>query len=413
MADFFDLTDPRALTLTAPDTGQTFYRDARQKGLALRVTANGARAFVVLHWDPAARRELRFVLGHPPKLTVANARKAVQARVGAAIVGTADPFGREARKQSDITLQKVLDDYLDARPHLKERTREDYRARVEKECFADWLERPLAEITRDDVERRYVKLAAVSESRAKGGMVVLRALFNFAVAKYEAAGRPILTDNPIRRLTATRRGWSRVKRRSNAIPLALMPAFLAAARAIPTVTSDYLQAVALTGLRRNEAARIEWRHVDLKAGVFVVEDTKNRDPLRLPITRQLAEVFERRRTAQRGRKVWRYVFTQGDTDEPIAEPRKTLDAICEVIGHPSTVHDLRRSFINAADASGAGFIVTKLLVNHRMPTGADDVTVGYAARDPERLRHAAQRVADILDGSAKPAEVATLQTGAR
>ncbi|HUL66383.1 MAG TPA: hypothetical protein VLW55_17425, partial [Burkholderiaceae bacterium] len=167
MADFFDLTDARALTLRPPDTGQVFYRDARQKGLALRVTANGARAFVVLHWDPALRRELRFVLGHPPKLTVANARKAVQARVGAAIVGKADPFGRESRKKSDITLRKVLDDYLDARPGLKERTREDYRARIEQECFADWLDRPLVDITRDDVERRYVKLAETSESRAK------------------------------------------------------------------------------------------------------------------------------------------------------------------------------------------------------------------------------------------------------
>jgi integrase len=335
----------------------------------------------------------------------------VQARIGAAIVGTADPFGREARKKSDLTLRKVLADYLDARGSLKDRTREDYRQRVEEECFADWLDRPIAEISRDDVERRYVKLAANSESRAKGGFVVLRALFNYAMAKYENAGKPVIVDNPIRRLTATRRGWSRVKRRSDAIPLALMPRFFDAARAIQTCTSDYLQAIALTGLRRNEAARIEWRHVNLDEGTFTIEDTKNRDPLRLPITRQLRDVLERRRQAQKGRKVWRYVFPQEGADEPIAEPRKTLDAICEAIGHESTIHDLRRSFINAADASGLGFIVTKLLVNHRLPTGSDDVTVGYAARDPERLRHAAQRVADVLDGTTARAEVIQFAQG--
>jgi len=307
----------------------------------------------------------------------------------------------------------VLDDYLEARGEkLKDRTREDYRQRVEDECFEDWLDRPMTDITRDDIERRYTKLAENSESRAKGGMIVMRALFNFAQAKYENAGKPVITDNPIRRLTATRRGWSKSKRRSDAIPLRLMPRFFEVARVIPTVTSDYLQAIALTGLRRNEAARIEWRHVNLADGTFTIEDTKNRDPLRLPTTRQLREVFERRKAAQRGRKVWRYVFPQEGADEPIAEPRKTLDFICEQIGHPSTIHDLRRSFINAADASGLGFIVTKLLVNHRMPTGSDDVTVGYAARDPERLRHAAQRVADILDGTAKPANIAAISAGA-
>jgi len=412
MADFYDLNDGRVLALPAPAEGQVFYRDAKQKGLALRVTAAGSRAFVVLHWDAKRRRELRYTLGHPPKLTVASARKAVQTRIGAAIVGQADPFGVEARKKSDLTLRRVLADYLAARSTLKERTREDYRQRVEEECFADWLDRPLTEITRDDVERRYVKLAENSESRAKGGFVVLRALFNFAVAKYEAAGKPIITDNPIRRLTATRRGWSKVKRRSEAIPLALMPAFFEAARAIKTGTSDYLQAIALTGLRRNEAAALQWADVDLAGGTFTIGDTKNRDPLQLPMTRQLRGIFERRKAAQKGRKVWRYVFTQNGTDEPIAEPRKTLDAICRTIGNPSTIHDLRRAFINAADASGAGFIVVKMLVNHRLPTGSDDVTVGYGSRDPERLRHAAQRIADILDGTAQPADVLPLRTSA-
>lgn len=406
-----DLNDRLARSLLpVPEAGYEIYRDVQQRGLGLRITSNGARSFVVEHWDPQRRRTLRYTLAPAHAISVKDARAAVIAKLGAVAKGVSDPFGREARKRSDITLRKVLADYLAARGNaLKERTREDYRARVEDECFASWLDRPMAEITRDDVERRYVQLAETSESRAKGGMVVLRALFNFALSKYEASGRPILVDNPIRRLTATRRGWSRVKRRSNAIPLAMMPKFLETARRVETVTSDYLQTIALTGLRRNEAARIEWRHVDLKVGQFVIEDTKNKDPLRLPITNQLKAIFERRKAAQKGRKIWKFVFPQEGADAPIAEPRKLLDAICEFIGHPSTVHDLRRSFVSAADASGAGFIVTKLLVNHRLPTGSDDVTVGYGARDPERLRNAAQRIADILDGTVKPAELYKLK----
>lgn len=411
MADRYHLTDKTVHTLEVPTKDQKFYRDAEQQGLALRVTANGARAFVVLHWDPVQKRELRYVVGSPDRMKVAAARKAVQARIGQAVIGVADPFGRAARKKSEITLRRVLGDYLAARSGLKERTREDYRKRVEEECFADWLDRPMVEISRDDIERKYTKLAGTSESRAKGGMVVLRALFNYAQAKYETAGKPVIVDNPIRRLTATRRGWSRVKRRSDAIPLALMPEFLRVARTIESSASDYLQAIALTGMRRNEAAHLEWRCIDMDGGTFIVEETKNRAPLRLPITRQLRQVLERRRAAQKGRKVWRYVFTQNGSDQPIAEARKTLAAVCKAIGHASTVHDLRRSFINAADASGQGFLITKCLVNHRLPTGAEDVTVGYTARDPERLRVAAQRVADILDGTIKLADVLPLVAG--
>jgi len=405
---YLDLNDHLARRgLAAPHSGQQFYYDSKTAGLALRITAANSRAWIVAHWDPSKARTLRYTLADASAMTVKDARKAVEARKGNLAVGRADPFARHKPMRERITLRRVLEDYLSGR-QLKERTVADYRYRVEQEAFEDWLQTPLELITRDDVERRHRKLAQTSGSRANGAMRVLRALFNFAIAKYEQDGKAIFTDNPVRRLSASR-SWVKERRKHSAVPLRLMPAWFAAARDVDAIASDYLQCIALNGLRRGEAARLRWQDVDLKAGVYTIVDTKNSEPLRLPITHQLRGIFERRRRLTKSASVpSMFVFPARGQDAPIAEPRKTLDAICRLIDYPATVHDMRRSFINAADASGLPFMVIKLLVNHTLPTASGDVTMGYTAPDSDRMREAAQRVADILDGSAERATVAKL-----
>lgn len=394
--------------LAAPETGQMFYYDAKTAGLALRVTANNSRAFVVTHWEPSRRKTLRYKLGDATSMSVDAARSAVAERKGNVAIGREDPFKRTRQAVDRITLRRVFKDYLSDRD-LKERTVRDYTYRIESEAFEDWLDKPLDTITRDDVERRHKKLGAVSRSRARGAMVVLRLLFNYAIAKYEHDGKPVFVDNPTVRLKA-RAAFGQPDRKSSAIPLRLMPAWFKAARDNDAIASLYLQCVALTGLRRNEAARIRWIDVDLEGDVYEIVDTKNKVPLKLPITRQLRAIFEHRWRANKQASVRSvYVFPAQGRDEPIKEPRKTLDAICRVIEYPSSIHDLRRSFVNAADASGCGFMVLKLLINHRLPKSSDGVTMGYGTADSDRMREAAQRIADILDGTAKSAQAISIK----
>ena len=49
-----------------------------------------------------------------------------------------------------------------------------------------------------------------------------------------------------------------------------------------------------TGMRLREVLRLHWERVDREESVFRVDETKTGAPLELPMTRQLAAIFERR-----------------------------------------------------------------------------------------------------------------------
>ena len=49
-----------------------------------------------------------------------------------------------------------------------------------------------------------------------------------------------------------------------------------------------------TGTRRAEIVSLRWERIDLDRRILQVEETKTGEPLELPITRQLAAIFDRR-----------------------------------------------------------------------------------------------------------------------
>ena len=132
---------------------------------------------------------------------------------------------------------------------------------------------------------------------------------------------------------------------------------------------------------------MEWKNVNLRARTFTVFDTKNRDPLALPLSNYLLKVLQGRRKATSGNG---RVF-------PMEEPRRFVERVREASGVRFSIHDLRRSFATYAEALDLGQYTLKALLNHRTDAGGD-VTAGYIQIGTERLREPMQRITDYVLG---------------
>ncbi|MHB8623494.1 MAG: integrase arm-type DNA-binding domain-containing protein [Sulfuricaulis sp.] len=206
-----------------PSTGQIILRDTELKGFGLRVTAGGAKSFILE--KRIKGRVRRLTLGRYPGITAEQARKEVQKLLGNIITGH-DPVAERAQARiQGITLAQAFDDFLKTRANLKERTKYDYR-RLMKVAFPNWAKKPLTSITKDLVARRHGELGeARGKAYANLSMRFLRALLNFARAQYEdPSGNSILFDNPVARLTHTR-AWYRIDRRQTVIKPNQLPAW--------------------------------------------------------------------------------------------------------------------------------------------------------------------------------------------
>ena len=381
--------------LEPPTTGQAFYRDEQFTGFAVRVTAQGAKSFILE--KRVAGKVKRITLGRYPDLTVEQARKEAQKFIGKIATGINPIKEKQAIKQREITLQQALNDYLHLRRSMKASTGAEYQ-RVFKQVFPDWLDKPLLHITKDMIEKRHEKYGSErSEAGANLGMRILRAVFNFAGGKYEdEKGKALILENPVKRLSFTR-AWYRVERRQTVIKRHELAVWYEGLQNLShrydtnqvETMKDYFLLVLFTGLRREEAMRLRWESVDLKAKTLTILDTKNHERHTMPLSDFLIELFERRKT----HKINDYVFPADSQQGHLVEPRKALMKIRELSGITFTIHDLRRTFITIAESLDIPVYALKRLLNHKM---SGDVTAGYIIMDVERLRKPMQMITDTL-----------------
>jgi len=372
--------------ISPPAQGQALYRDGQLKGFAVRVTP-GTKTFVV---EKRVNRKVRRIkLGRYGEITCEQARRQAQSLLGRIAVGI-DPLAeREAGKARAVTLQEVFDAYLGARKDLKPKTLYDYR-RVLRVAFKAWCPKRMCAITKDAVAKRHTAIArAHGEAYSNLSMRLLRALFNFAAGQYEDnQGRSLFNENPVKRLSQTR-AWYRVPRRQTVIKPHELASWYRAVMALENATvRDYLLLVLLTGLRRQEAARLTWDRVDLKGRTLTVTDTKNNEPHTLPLSDYLHELLARRQVGATSL----FVFPGPGAGGCIADPRAQLAGVVKQSGVSFTVHDLRRTFTTAAESLDISTLTVKRLLNHKL----SDVTAGYAVIDVERLRGPMQKIADYV-----------------
>lgn len=162
--------------LTAPGK----VRDTEVKGFAVKVTPEGKKVYIVENIVRVGSKKVTVTIGPHGLWTTDNARKEAK-EILALMARGINPNQEKERaiekrqqeialeeakkKQSEITLKVVLDDYLKSRgDSLKEITRYIYRIAVAS-SLADWMDKPIESITREMVKARHRE---ITQSGKKG-----------------------------------------------------------------------------------------------------------------------------------------------------------------------------------------------------------------------------------------------------
>ena len=376
------LTKSQVDKIPFTDAGQKIYMDRDIPGFGLRVGRQIKCYFVQRH---IGRKNVRVTIGRHGIFTPEEARKEARELLVRMTRGE-NPNDTKRQAHADtITLAEALDEYLSTRKELRPFTVQSYR-RLMGYYLEEWCDKPIADITPNMVTQMHMRIGIeVGGHTANNVMRVLRAIYNFAIVVHED-----MPPNPVLRLTQTR-AWYREVRRHTVVKLHELPAWYAAVMDLENdLARDFLRLILFTGMRRSEALQLRWRDVDLKEGTLFVPDTKNHEPLMLPLSEFLLQLFQVRYQASGDCE---FVFPgEGATGHAI-EPKKFIGRVREASGVEFTLHDLRRTFITVAESLDISAYALKRLLNHK---DSRDVTAGYIVLTAERLREPMEKISRFL-----------------
>jgi hypothetical protein len=145
-----------------PATGQIIYRDDQLIGFGLRVT-RGSMSYIVACRVNGVNR--RLTVGPHGRLNPDSARAEARKFLTAMTMGH-DPREGEAKRKRARTLAEVLDEYLNYRL-LRPNSIRSVISLVSR-CLSDWLDMPIASITKDMVETRHRDLTMSTRMGASG-----------------------------------------------------------------------------------------------------------------------------------------------------------------------------------------------------------------------------------------------------
>ena len=394
----FNFTKKKLDSLPIPDKGnRPYYHDTEVNGLSLRVTDKGVKSFIVQR--RVNKKVAKVTLGQYPNMTIPRARNEATKALALISDGVNPNLQKKSNSSEDITLSRLFSDYMQSHSsNLKDNTIKDYNS-VISNYFSDWLDIPIAKITRSMVESRHREITQRYPSRANTAMRHLRAYFKYAIGAYEGANNePLFSHNPVDILNHNK-SWNRESRRKDALKEHQFKPWYQAVQELPDANHkkpnqsetvrDLLVFVLFTGLRRREASNLRWTDIDFQDKSFVISNTKNYETHTLPLTKFLMDILNRRKTQTDSP----FVFEGMSPDKPIDDPKRQVAKVRGNCGIYFTIHGLRRTFATIADRLNMSQYALKKLLNHKNDR---DVTSGYIVTDVERLREPMNQITNHI-----------------
>ena len=371
--------------------------DAALPGFGLRVSASGAKTFLV-QYRGVGRAVRRIPLGRFGTLTPDEARKRARALLGRVADGR-DPVGekraeaaaaveaaavaKQGAAKDAFTFATLVAGWVEARTgNRRPRYLEEARSTLRR-SFADFLDRPAGSITPQDV------VLALDGVRTDRGPIAANRSLAYARAAYGwALRRHAITTNPFHGLEAGAREVSR----DRVLSEEEVGALWRATAALGPDQAAFIRVLVLCLQRRDETVGMRWSELDLDRAIWAIPATRMKAgrPHTVHLAAPVVALLHDRPRINRSD----FVFAGQDPTRPLsgfAAMKRRLVAAMNVEGMRWTELDLDRgTWVVSGSRSKTGRphvvhlspLAVEILRAKAQLDGLDFVFAGHDCEDP-------------------------------
>lgn len=372
----FAFTKSEIQKLPRPASGMTTYRDTKEKGLSLWITAGGAVTFFVR--KRISGRDERVKLGSFPEITVEQARTAAL-KTKAAIAGGANPNLEKNKLRQEITFAELFQQYMErySKPHKKSWR---YDEREVNKFLPHWFGRKISSITKQEVSKLHDKVGEKNGLyQANRLLERIRAMFNKAIEWGWDGVNPALGIKKFRE-----------KSRDRFLQADELPKFHKALAAEKNETArDYILMSLLTGARKSNVLAMQWGEISWEREEWRINDTKNGESVTVPLVPAAIEILKRRRRGTNSQWVFPSALGKGHYADPKKAWRRVLKA-AEI--DDLRIHDIRRTLGSYQAITGASLPIIGKSLGHK----SQQATAIYSRLDLDPVRQSLLRATEVI-----------------
>ena len=388
MAERKRLTDAIVRRLPLPQQGKHITIDADVPGFGARVTANGARSFI-LRYTTRAGRERTFTIGGASVWRTTDARdKARELR--REIEDGGDPLGDIEDERAAPTVVDLIERFRSEHlPKKRPRTASEYGYLLQLHIEPHFGQHTkVADVRFEDVDALHRKITKSGSPYADNRTIALLSkMFGLAI-KWR-----MRETNPVKGIERNRE----YHRRRYLSGKELIRLTEALAKHPDKKAADAIRLLLLTGARRGEVLGMRWEDVEDGTWSKPPSSTKQKEHHQVPLSAPALQLLSNIRKRQRPRAP--FVFPGDGATGHRVELKKNWALITKAASIEGLrIHDLRHSYASQLVSGGASLPLIGALLGHSNPI----TTSRYAHLFNDPLRKAAEQVGAVIAAAGKP-----------
>lgn len=372
--------------LPTPNKGLFYYKDTKEKGLSLYITANRIITFFIR--KRIKGKDERILIGNFPEITVENARKEARIIKGQVAQGI-NPNSKKDEIRQEMTFAELFSQFME-RYSKKEKKSWKYDEREVNKFLSHWFKRKISTITNQEIRLLHEKIRDENGLyQANRLLERIRVIYNKAI-EWGYKG-----ENPTNNIKKFKE-----KSRDRFIQPDELPRFFKALEEEENeVAKDYVYISLYTGARKGNVLAMKWEQINFTTKQWRIPDPKNGEPLTVPLSDFAINILERRKIENKRLELTeiqdQWVFPSlSSSSGHLADPKKAWKRVLQKADIKDLrLHDIRRTLGSYQAISGASTNIIQKTLGHK----SQAATAIYARMNLDPVQESMEKAINLMN----------------